>query len=161
MTQHRTAARRILVSMSWFTYHKMLRLLLNRGLVGSQTLNSLPNEDFRLKRLYKPQKSSPFSSNSIFALQTSIIKQHSSNSIFKLQFSRFFRQIVQFPVIKNLFEKMSLARWFWAFFEKSDFARKMDQNDRFLVFSSSISKMEANKIAKSFPTYRILAFEVW
>ena len=57
---------------------------------------------------------------------------------------------------------MSLARWFWAFFEKSILARKMDQNERFFVFlSSSIGKMEANKIAESFPTYRIVAFEVW
>ena len=44
------------------------------------------------------------------------------------------------------FEKMSLARWFWAFFEKSFLARKMGQNERFFVFSfSSIRKMKANK----------------
>ena len=57
---------------------------------------------------------------------------------------------------------MSLARWFWAFFQKSVLARKMGQNERIVVcLSSSIGKMEANKIALSFPTYRILAFEVW
>ena len=38
----------------------------------------------------------------------------------------------------------------------------MGQNERiFVCLSSSIGKMEANKIAESFPTYRILAFEVW
>ena len=38
----------------------------------------------------------------------------------------------------------------------------MGQNERLFVFLSSlICKMEANKVAESFPTYQILAFEVW
>ena len=38
----------------------------------------------------------------------------------------------------------------------------MGQNEHIFVFlSSSIGKMEANKIAESFATYRILALEVW
>ena len=57
---------------------------------------------------------------------------------------------------------MSLLCLFWAFFEKSVLARKMGQNERiFVCLSSSIGKIEANIIAESFPTYRILAFEVW
>ena len=58
------------------------------------------------------------------------------------------------------FEKMSLARWFWAFFffwKKKVFclvkwAKTNAFDDR---------QDEANKNAESFPTYRILAFEVW
>ena len=58
------------------------------------------------------------------------------------------------------FEKMSLARWFWAFFffwKKRVFclvnwAKTNAFGDR---------QDEANKNAESFPTYRILAFEVW
>ena len=38
MTQHRIVARRVVVSLFCLTYHKMLRLLPNRGLVGSQGL---------------------------------------------------------------------------------------------------------------------------
>ena len=72
------------------------------------------------------------SSNSIFDSNLQIL---SSTSIFKfylrLQSSRFFRQIVissynetcwKSPTLNRrilaFFEKMSLARWFWAFFEK-------------------------------------------
>ena len=93
----------------------------------------------------------------------------------QLQSPRFFRQIVQFQVIQNLlkkskirwksfgsFWKMSLARWFWAFFAKNFLARKMSQNERIFDFLSfSMDKMESNKIAESFPTYQISAFEVW
>ena len=55
------------------------------------------------------------------------------------------------------FQKMSLARWFWAFFlfEKKVFCHvKWDKTNVF----SSIGKMKADKTAKSFPTYRILVF---
>ena len=71
VTQHRTAARRVVVSLYCFAYHKMLRLLPHRGLVGSQGLkrtktkyagrqrlyrNSLPNEDLPFERFYQPKK---------------------------------------------------------------------------------------------------------
>ena len=60
------------------------------------------------------------------------------------------------------FQKMSLARWFWAFFffwkkrkKKKVFCLvKWDKTNAF----SSIGKMKADKTAKSFPTYRILVF---
>ena len=56
------------------------------------------------------------------------------------------------------FQKMSLARWFWAFFffwKKKVFCLvKWAKTNAF----SSISKMKADKTAKSFPTYRILVF---
>ena len=48
---------------------------------------------------------------------------------------------------------------FERFLEKSVLKRKMVQNERFFVFLSTWKgKMEANKIAESFPTYPILAF---
>ena len=51
---------------------------------------------------------------------------------------------------------MSLVRWFWAFCEKSVLARKMGQNERiFVCLSTLIGKIEANKIAESFPTYQL------
>ena len=47
VTQHHTAARRVVASVSCFAYHTMLRLLPNRGLVGSQglkrTIKNKPN----------------------------------------------------------------------------------------------------------------------
>ena len=54
------------------------------------------------------------------------------------------------------FQKMSLARWFWAFFfEKKVFCLvKWAKTNAF----SSTGKMKADKTAKSFPTYRILVF---
>ena len=59
------------------------------------------------------------------------------------------------------FQKMSLAHWFRAFFfcrkkqpKKSVLHRKMGKTNAFC----SIGKMKADKTAKSFPTYRILAF---
>ena len=55
------------------------------------------------------------------------------------------------------FQKMSLARWFWAFFfwKKKVFCLvKWVKTNAF----SSIGKMKADKTAKSFPTYRILVF---
>ena len=55
------------------------------------------------------------------------------------------------------FQKMSLARWFWAFFFKVFCLVKWAKTNAF----SSIGKMKADKTAKSFPTYRILNFEVW
>ena len=82
MTQHRTAARRVVVSLSCFAYHKMLRLLPKSkvgGIPGPEAYhkkyaqrrrlgrNSLSNEDSRLKRLYQPKQSSLFF---IFNLQT-------------------------------------------------------------------------------------------
>ena len=49
VTQHHTAARRVVASLSCFAYHTMLRLLPNRGLVGSQglkrTIKNMPNVD--------------------------------------------------------------------------------------------------------------------
>ena len=58
------------------------------------------------------------------------------------------------------FEKMSLARWFWAFFffwKKRVFCLvKWAKTNAF-----GDRQDEANKNAESFPTYRILAFEVW
>ena len=56
------------------------------------------------------------------------------------------------------FEKMSLARWFSAFFEKKGVLPRKIWQKRTL---SSTRKMKTNKNAESFPTYRILAFEVW
>ena len=58
------------------------------------------------------------------------------------------------------FEKMSLARWFWAFFffwKKRVFC--LVNWAKTNVFGDR--QDEANKNAESFPTYRILAFEVW
>ena len=58
------------------------------------------------------------------------------------------------------FEKMSLARWFWAFFF---FSKKREKEVFCLVkwakTNASDRQDEANKNAESFPTYRILAFE--
>ena len=58
------------------------------------------------------------------------------------------------------FERMSLARWFWAFFffwKKKVFCLvKWAKTNAF-----GDRQDEANKNAESFPTYRILAFEVW
>ena len=116
-TQHWTGARRVVVSLSCSAYHKMLRLLPNRGLVGSQGLkrtlkkyaqrrrfrrNSLPNEDFRLKRLYQPQTKLAF------------LQIQSSNSFWKNEFGALILSFV--------------------FFEKHFLARKMGQNKRFFVF---------------------------
>ena len=61
------------------------------------------------------------------------------------------------------FEKMSLARWFWAFFV---FFKKKGKKEAFCFVkwaktNASDRQDEANKNAESFPTYRILAFEVW
>ena len=60
------------------------------------------------------------------------------------------------------FEKMSLARWFWAFFF---FWKKKEEKEVFCLVKfaktnafSSTGKMKADKTTKSFPTYRILAF---
>ena len=68
------------VTQHLIAYHKMLRLLPNRGLVGSHGLKRtkkyapkvspcteihVKNEDFRLERLYQPKKVC-FSSNYIF-----------------------------------------------------------------------------------------------
>ena len=54
------------------------------------------------------------------------------------------------------FQKMSLVRWFWASFflkkKKFCFVKWAKSN----AFSSSLGKMEADKTAKSFPTYRII-----
>ena len=134
MTQHRTAARRVVVSLSCFAYHKMLRLLPNRGLVGSQGLKRTMKKirptstlapEFtskwrfptwaplptRKKLAFLQIQSSNFALQpSIFKLLSlnSIFKLHSSNSIFKLQSPRFFRQIVQFQVIKNLLKKSKI-----------------------------------------------------
>ena len=91
MTQHRTAARRVVISLSCFGYHKMLRLLPKSkvgGIPGPEAyhkkyaqrrrlrLNSLPNEDFRLKRLCQPEKSSLFFK---FNIQISLFSLLSSN----------------------------------------------------------------------------------
>ena len=134
MTQNKAAARRFVVSISCFAYHKMLRLLPNRGLVGSQGLkrtmkkknaqrrhlrqNSLPNEDFRLKRLYQPKKAL-FSKlrSSTFYLQTALFKFYLQTAFLKIylqtlffkcylqvSISAFFCQIVQFQVIENFFK---------------------------------------------------------
>eukprot|EP00493_Phyllostaurus_siculus_P002314 UN02326 len=86
---------RVVVSLSCFACTKlqMLRLLLNRGLVGSQGLKrtknkyaqrqrlrrkSLPNVDFRLEHLYQFPKNSLFFK---FNHQTSLFKLLSSPSI--------------------------------------------------------------------------------
>ena len=42
------------------------------------------------------------------------------------------------------FEKMSLACWFWAFFEKSFLPRKMCQNERFSNFNLQIQSSDFN-----------------
>ena len=85
VTQHHTAARRVVASLSCFAYHTMLRLLPNRGLVGSQglkrTIKNKPNVNacaeihFQMKipdlskRLYQPEKNSH---SFKFKFQTSI-----------------------------------------------------------------------------------------
>ena len=57
------------------------------------------------------------------------------------------------------FEKMSLARWFSAFFE---FEKEMLCFVKWAKTNAFVDRQdEANKNAESFPTYRILAFEVW
>ena len=74
VTQPHTAARRVVASLSCFAYHTMLRLLPNRGLVGSRglkrTIKNKPNVNacaeihFPMKipdlskRLYQPEKNS-------------------------------------------------------------------------------------------------------
>ena len=96
--------------------------------------NSLPDEDFRVKRLYQPKKSR-FYSTLIFKLHTSnsIFKLHSSNSIFNTALFKFylqasisapyFRQIVQFQIVKNLLKSSKLNRRILAHFEKMGLAR--------------------------------------
>ena len=60
------------------------------------------------------------------------------------------------------FEKISLARWFWAFFKNLK-SKKMFCLVKWAKTNdfSSIGKMKDDKTAKSLPTYRIPAFEVW
>ena len=104
--QDRTAARMAVVSLSCSAYHKMLRLIPKSNVGGipwpeayhikfSQRRrlhrNSLPNEDFRLKRLYQPEKSLPFFK---FNLQTSLFNLLSSNYILQILSSNCTLQIL-------------------------------------------------------------------
>ena len=102
VTQHHTAARRVVASLSCFAYHTMLRLLPNRGLVGSQGLKrtmkkNTPNVD-ACAEIHFQMKISDLSAST-----RPKKARFSSNSIFKfylqLQSPRFFCQIVQFQVI--------------------------------------------------------------
>ena len=137
----------------------------------------------RLERLYQTPKKWKLAfqncklSNSFFKMQLQnceFSKLQSSNSIFWVQSPLFFYQLVQLQVFKNLlkspklykrslthFQKMSLALWFWALLKKNkkkEFCLvKWDKTNDFF----SIGNMKADKTAKSFPTYRILIFEVW
>eukprot|EP00493_Phyllostaurus_siculus_P009450 UN09572 len=96
-------------------------------------------------------KKDNFSSNPIFKLGF-------PNCIFELQSPRLFRQIFRFQVMKNWLKK---NRRILAHFEKMNLLVKWAKANVFFMFlSSSICKMEVNNIAGSFPTYRILAFEV-
>ena len=147
MIQHRTAARRIVVSLSDFAYHKMLYLLPNRGSVGFQglkrTIKKLrptskfvpekPRIHFQMKisdlSAITNQKKVRFSSNSIFKLhsstfylQTALLKFYLQTVFFKIYLQTaffkfylqasisevFFRQIVQFQVIKNLLKNSKI-----------------------------------------------------
>ena len=58
------------------------------------------------------------------------------------------------------FQKMSLARWFWAsfFLKKKLFCLVNWAKTKLTNAFSSIGKIKADKTAKSFPTYRILVF---
>ena len=131
----------------------------------SKFIGFAPLKKFRLERLYQPQKSSLLFK---FCLQTELFK-----SYLQLQSLRFILQIVQFQNFKNRWKVQTFEEcWrnfaqlfrrvdFVIFFDKSVLARKMGKNERiFVLLSSSIGKMEANKIAESFQTYRILAFEL-
>ena len=51
MTQRRTAVRRVVASPSRFAYHKMIRLLPNQGLVGSQSLKHIKKKNGQRQRL--------------------------------------------------------------------------------------------------------------
>ena len=125
MTQHRTAARRVIVSLSCFAYHKILRLLpISKvgGIPGPEAYhkknaqrrrlrrNSLPNEDFRLERLYQHKKAR-FSSNWIFKLHSaySILKARSLNFTFK-QFSS--NSIFNFNLRASFAKLFNFKWWF-------------------------------------------------
>ena len=165
MTQHRTAARRVFVSLSCFAYHKMLRLLPNWRLVGSQGLKRIKNTPdvdacaeihFQMKipdlgaSTNSKQSSLFFKFNlqpaffkllsSISNLQTVLFKFYLQTALFEfylqIQSPRTsFAKLFNFKLWKTCwnnpklykrilahFEKMSSARWFWAFFEKKVFA---------------------------------------
>ena len=104
MIQHHNAARRVVVSLSCFAYHKIFRLLPTRGLMGSQRLKrtikkNTPKVDGCAEMQFQTKisdlsvstnpKKACFSSNAIFKLHpsNSIFKLQSSNSIFKLHTS--------------------------------------------------------------------------
>ena len=154
-------------------YHKKFCFPTNWELVGlyglKRILKNTPNVNacaemhFQMKIPDLSASTNPkkahFSSNSIFKL-------YSSNSIFNLKSPPFFRQIAIaiFQIIKILLKL--LKTWVWRtdfeLFWKDILARKMSRNERIFMFlSSSIGKMETNKIAESFPTFQIVAFEVW
>eukprot|EP00493_Phyllostaurus_siculus_P016456 UN16704 len=68
----------------------------------------------RLERLYQTQNKAIF-------LQSSSFNIHSSNSIFQLLFQRFFRQIAQFQVVKNLLKKSEMKLKNFDSFWKNEF----------------------------------------
>ena len=123
MTQHRTTARKVVVSISCFAYGKRLCLLPKSkvgGIPGPEAYhkkyaqrrclcrNSLLNEDFRLTvSASTKSKKARFSSNSMFKLQfylqTAFFKFY-----LQLQSPRFFHQIVQFQVMENLLKKSKI-----------------------------------------------------
>ena len=125
MKQHRAADKRVVVSLSCFAYHKMLRLLPKSkvgGIAGPEVYhkkyaqrrrlcrNSLPNEDFRLKRLYQPKKSSLFFK---FNLQTSLCNLLSSTkktALFKFYLqTAFFKFYLQASISALLSPNCSIS----------------------------------------------------
>ena len=136
-------------------------------------INSLPKEKLsRLERLYQPPKKWKLAfqnyklSNSCF--KTALFPNFNLQIISsKSNLRSFFTNLFNFKFSKTCwktpklykrslthFQKMSLARWFWEFFFKVFHLVKWAKTNAF----SSIGKMRADKTAKSFPTYRILAF---
>ena len=205
MTQHRTAAWSVVVSLSWLRIVKTNATSSSNiegfgGIPGPEAyqikneyaqrrrlrrINSLPKVKFsRLERLYQTPKIKASLSkvqalkfilqiaaskleNCVFPNSNLQILSSKSNlrssfaNLFNFKFSKTcWKSPKLYKGILAHFEKMSLARWFWAFFffwKKRVFCLvKWAKTNAF-----GDRQDEANKNAESFPTYRILAFEVW
>ena len=140
MTQHHTAARKVVASPSCFAYHTMLRALPNRGLVGSQglkrTIKNKPNIN-ACAEIHFPMK--------IPDLSNHLYRPEKNSLFFKFKFQSLnlrasFARLFNFKLLKTYwkgsklnrriladFEKMSLARWFWAFYAKSVLVAKTNE----------------------------------
>ena len=205
MTQHRTAAWNVIVSLFWLRIVKtdatsssniegfggipgpeayQIKMIRPTSTLAPYKFTSKKGKFSRLERLYQTRKLKlVFSKVQALKFILQVAASKVGNCVFpnsnlqilssKSNLRSSFANLFNFKFSKTCwkspklnkgilahFEKMSLARWFWAFFffwKKRVFCLvKWGKTNAF-----GDRQDEANKKAESFPTYRILAFEVW